>query len=260
MSYLSKIIENKRSEVKGAKERIPLKELKTKLDSLKPRRNFKGAITRPHHINLIAEIKKASPSAGVLREDFDPVKIAQVYKSTGAHALSVLTDEKYFGGNLEFMRKIRGKVDLPILRKDFMIDEYQIYESAVYGADAILLIADILSEDQMKRFNEIACEFGLACIAEVHSEEDMGKALNSNIDIIGINNRDLRTFKIDIEATTRLIKLMPKGRAAVSESGITTHENVMYLKSLGVNAVLIGEAFMRSQDIGAKVKEIMGVA
>jgi indole-3-glycerol phosphate synthase len=208
-------------------------------------------------MNLIAEIKKASPSKGILRGDFNPVKIAITYQANGAHAISVLTDERFFEGRLEYIKKIKEHISLPVLRKDFFIDEYQIYESVLAGADAILLICELLSTDEMRDFYRLATSLGLDVIVEAHNEEDLDKALAIDAAIIGINNRDLHTFKVDITTTQRLIRLVPPGKIIVSESGIKQYEDIMFLKSLGVNAVLIGEAFMETDDIASKMRQIM---
>lgn len=255
---LAQIVEHKRQEVALAKEVRPLEVLRERARTLKPRRDFRGAISRPHHLNLIAEIKQASPSAGTIRAEVDPLQIAQIYQVAGAQALSVLTDERFFGGHLGYLAQVRAVSTLPILRKDFIIDLYQVYESAVAGADAILLIADLLSPDELGECLAAAGELGLATIVEVHTEEDLQKALAAGAQIIGINNRDLHTFKVDRETVARLIRHIPKDRTVVAESGLRTHDDVMYMKSFGVHAVLIGEAFMAAQDIRAKVREVMG--
>ena len=258
---LNNIVEEKKKEIETAKKRIPQKDL---LDSLRDRQThqkphfFKHSLAKRNHIHLIAEVKKASPSAGVLREDFDPLKIALAYEANGASAISVLTDEKFFQGQISHLEKIKKNVHLPVLRKDFIIDEYQIYESILKGADATLLIADLLTAEELKGFLAIGKENKFDFLVEVHSEEDVQKALDAGCDIIGINNRDLHTFKVDVHTTTRLINAIPHDKIRVSESGIRTRENVSYLRSLGVDAVLIGEVFMRSDDIGAKVRELLG--
>lgn len=254
---LAQIVEHKRQEVALAKEVRPLEVLKERAQQLKGRRDFQAAISRPHQINLIAEIKQCSPSAGTIRAEVDPVQIAQIYQAAGAQALSVLTDERFFSGHLGYIAQARTVTTLPVLRKDFLIDLYQVYESAVAGADAVLLIADLLSAEELREFHEVAGSLGMAALVEVHSEEDLRKALGAGAPIIGINNRDLHTFKVDRETTARLIRHIPKGHTVVAESGLTTHEDVLYMKSLGVQAVLIGEAFMASPDIRAKVRELM---
>ncbi|MBI4314261.1 MAG: indole-3-glycerol phosphate synthase TrpC [Candidatus Omnitrophica bacterium] len=255
---LAQIIEHKRQEVALAKEVRPLEVLKERAQTLKPRRNFKDAVGRLHHINLIAEIKQSSPSAGIIRPEADPVQIAQIYQAAGAQALSVLTDERFFNGHLGYLAQVRAVSGLPVLRKDFIIDAYQLYESAVAGADAVLLITDLLSVEEVQIFLEIVENLGMAAVVEVHSEEDLQKALQAHAKIIGINNRDLHTFKVDKETTARIIRHIPKGHLVVAESGLKSHEDVMYVKSLGVNAVLIGEAFMSAADVREKVREVMG--
>lgn len=257
---LNSILEEKNKEIAAAKKKVPQETLLREIEK-RPRASrphfFKHSIGKHNSMRLIAEVKKASPSSGVIREDFDPVKIALTYEAAGAAAISVLTDEKFFQGNISYLEKIKKNVRVPVLRKDFIIDEYQVYESIAIGADAALLIADLLSEKELKRFLAIGMEYDLDFLTEVRSEEDVQKALSSGCDIIGINNRDLHTFKVDTHTTTRLIKLVPHDKIVVSESGIRTRENILYLKSLGVNAVLIGEFLMRSDDIGRTIKELM---
>lgn len=256
---LAKILESVKLQLSQQKTGIPQEELMKKLNSSKVSRNFKHNINIPHKINLIAELKKTSPTKAVFRKDFDAVSIARIYQANGANALSVLTEKEFFGGQLEFINEVKNAVSLPILRKDFIIDEYQIYESAVNGADALLLIADILTDEELKRYSLLAKSLGVEPVIEVHTEEDLEKTLSADAQIIGINNRDLHTFKVDMQTTERLIRLIPKGKIIISESGIKTHEDVMFLKSLGVSCVLIGEAFLSSVDIGAKLREVMGV-
>ncbi len=254
---LSRIIEEKRRVVDEAKRVKPEADLIKEIRSLSVRSSFKKNISRPHHMNLIAEIKKASPSKGILRGDFNPVKIAITYQANGASAISVITDERFFEGKLDYISKVRPNVSIPILRKDFFIDEYQIYETVASGAEAILLIPEILSYAEMSKFYNLATELGLDCLVEVHNEEDIEKALAIGASIIGINNRDLHTFKVDLGVTQRLIRLIPQNKVIVSESGIKSYEDIMSLKSLGINAVLVGEAFMEADDIAAKMKEMM---
>ena len=254
---LSRIIEEKRKEIDEAKRAKPLEELAREVKGICVKSSFKKNISRPHHINLIAEIKKASPSKGILRGDFNPIKIGVTYQANGASAISILTDERFFEGKLEYIKKVKESVSLPILRKDFIIDEYQIYESVAAGADAILLIAELLSSNEMTGFYNLATSLGLDVLMETRTEEDVEKALATGGSIIGINNRDLHNFKVDLDATQKLIRLIPQNRIKVSESGIRTYEDVMFLKSLGVNAVLIGEAFMEAGDIAAKMREIL---
>lgn len=254
---LSRIIEEKRKVVEEAKRAKPQEELLIQIKNLSVKSSFRKNISRPHHVNLIAEIKKASPSKGILRGDFNPIKIGITYQANGASAISILTDERFFEGKLEHLIKVHENVSIPILRKDFFIDEYQIYETVAAGADAILLICDILSLAELTKFYNIASELGLDCLLEVHNEEDIEKALAIDAAIIGINNRDLHTFKVDMGVTQRLIRMIPPNKVIVSESGIKRYEDIMFLKSLGVNAVLIGEAFMEADDIAAKMREMM---
>ncbi len=256
---LSQIIEEKEREIAQRKANLTLGDLKSALDGEAiPRRDFKKAISQ-EGINLIAEIKKKSPSKGVIRKDFKPLEIALDYAVAGAKALSVLTDEKFFGGDIKLIKEIKKEVgDLPVLQKDFIIDEYQVYEAAFSGADAVLLIADILTVEQLKKFRGIAKGLGMDAVCEAHTQEDLDKILEIDAGIIGINNRNLHDFKVDLENTPRLIRGIPEGKIIIAESGIKSYNDVMYLKSLGVNAVLIGEAFMAAPDIVAKVREIMG--
>jgi len=254
---LSKIIQEKRKEIEKAKNLLPIKDLMEKVSKITIRSSFKRNISRLHQMNLIAEIKKASPHRGIIRGDFNHIKIALTYQAHGASALSVLTDERFFDGRLLYIKDIKERVTIPILRKDFIIDEYQVYQTALCGADAILLIADILTAEELKRFLHITKELGMDGLCEVHNEEDIQKCTAAGAGIIGINNRDLHTFKVDLNTTQRLIRFIPSGKVIVSESGIRTYEDVMFMKSMGVNAVLIGEAFMEADDIAAKVREIM---
>jgi len=253
---LSKIIQEKRKFVEESKSRISLRDIAEKAAKAYIKSSFKRNISRPHQINLIAEIKKASPTRGIIRGDFNPVQIALTYQAQGANAISVLTDERFFEGKLQYLKDVKDRVTIPVIRKDFIIDEYQVYESAAWGADAILLIANILTLEEIKKYSETAKNLGMDVLCEAHNEEDIQKALDSGLTIIGINNRDLHNFKVDLTTTQRLIRLIPEGKIKVSESGIRTYQDVMFLKSLGVNAVLIGEAFMESDDIGAKIREI----
>jgi indole-3-glycerol phosphate synthase len=254
---LSKIINEKRKEIEIARQEMPDQKLKELASKIYLKSSFKRNVARPHHINLIAELKKASPSRGIIRGDFNPLKIALTYQANGACALSVLTDERFFAGSLKTLKEFKQKITLPLLRKDFIIDEYQIYESLYWGADAILLIAQILTEQELCGFYKLAKALGMDVLVEVHNEEDLEKTIKSGASIIGINNRDLNTFRVDIETTQRLVRLIPDSKTKVSESGIKTYEDVMFLKSLGINAVLIGEAFMEAEDIASKMRDIM---
>jgi indole-3-glycerol phosphate synthase len=228
-------------------------------------RNFFSAVTTPGKkpLNLIAEIKKASPSAGVIREDFDPVEIAKEYAAAGADALSVLTDEKYFQGKLEYLEMVREVVKLPVLRKDFLIDPYQVYESRVAGADAVLLIAEALETSVMIDLQILATELNMTCLIEVHDLDNLMRVRDNVIgfphrsySLLGINNRDLRTFKTDLGTTLRMSELVADRRVLVSESGINTSDDIRKLAEAGVAAVLVGESLMRSGDISSKIAEL----
>lgn len=230
-------------------------------------RNFFQAVTRKgaKPVNLIAEIKKASPSAGVIRADFDPVQIATAYAGAGADALSVLTDETYFQGKLEYIQQVREAVGLPVLRKDFIIDSYQVYESRAAGADAILLIAECLEMSTLIDLQILATELNMTCLIEVHDLDNLMRVRDQAIgfphksySLLGINNRDLRTFKTDLGTTLRMAELVEDRTVLVSESGISTYADILKLEAAGVGAVLVGESLMRSPDIGQKVRELFG--
>jgi indole-3-glycerol phosphate synthase len=253
---LVKIVAAKKREVAEKQRSLPLANLKARLSSNNAPRDFATAI-KGNNIKLVAEVKKASPSRGVLVREFDPVALASTFESGGAAAISVLTETAYFQGNLKYLEQIREKVGLPLLRKDFIFDEYQVYESAACGADALLLIASILSPDQLRGLLEVSHDLGLSCLVEVHDEKELDEALNSGAAIIGINNRDLNTFKTDIETTRRLRPLVPDGKIVVSESGIVRREDVKKLREWRVDAVLVGEALVTAPDIPARIKELM---
>lgn len=254
-TILDKIVGEKREAVNLAKSRTPLAVLK-ELIAQRKSYDFEGAL-RGKVVKLIAEVKKASPSKGILCPDFNPVELAQTYARNGAAAISVLTEEKYFLGKLEYLTAIREKVEVPLLRKDFIFDEYQIYESAAYGADAILLITAILEKEELEEFLQISKDLKLSCLVEVHNEEELFKTLLAGAEIIGINNRDLNTFKTDTNTTRRLRMLIPEENIVVSESGISNRDDMKKMKECKVNAVLVGEALVTAQDIPAKMKELL---
>ena len=254
---LDDIIAHKKLEVDAQKQNTPLDEIKQALVDVEPVRGFKAAISAPGRVNLIAEIKKASPSRGIIRSDFDPEAIARIYQDNGAAAISVLTDRKFFQGDLSFLTMARSVTSsVSILRKDFIIDEYQIYQARLAGADAILLIAAALDLSDMKRFLDIAHSMDLDCLVEVHSEDELEAVLNTDASIIGINNRDLRTFKTDVQTTSQLMPMIPDGRIVVSESGISSRADVEFLQRCGVNAMLVGESLMKSDDIGLGIRQL----
>ncbi len=258
--FLDDILTEKKKQIEESKSIITQDKLLEQLEAVPQTRDFKRAIAKPNRINLVAEIKKASPSCGIIRENFDPLSIAKIYQENNVDAISVLTEENFFKGKLSYVNDIKKVTILPILHKDFIIDEYQIYESAAAGSDAILLISGILSKAELARFVTIANKFDIDVVVEVHTQEDLKKALSLDVKIIGINNRDLQTFEVDINTTSRLIGLIPKDKVIISESGISNYKTVMYLKDLGVNAALIGEAFMAAEDIGTKIKEVMRIS
>ena len=207
-------------------------------------------------ISVIAEVKKASPSKGLIRESFDHMEIARDYLDSDVQAISILTEQSFFLGDGSFLRDIRGISDIPLLRKDFIIDEYQIYEAYILGADAILLIAAILSDDALKRYKGIAEGLGMKCLTEVHDQGELDRVLFLDFDIIGINNRNLTTFEEDIHTTASLSRFIPSGKVTVSESAIRSHEDLYYLNEIGVDAVLVGEYFMRSDNIPVAVSRL----
>src|SRR2546423_12537661 len=265
-TILDEIIQSKRQEVAERKVRVPIEQLKETITTLGRPRNFFQAVSKKPKdkpLNLIAEVKKASPSAGVIRADFDPVKIAEAYASAGANALSVLTDEKYFQRKLEYLHMIRDVVKLPVLRKDFIIDPYQVYEARANGADAILLIAECLPTNQLIDLQILATELNLTTLIEVHDLANLMRVRDNVIgfphrsySLLGINNRDLRTFKTDLGTTLRVAELIDDKDVLVSESGINTREDVKKLADAGVRAVLVGESLMRSDDIAGKIREM----
>lgn len=221
-------------------------------------RPFRSAINRGEEIGLIAEVKKASPSAGLIATNFNPINQAREYARGGAHALSILTDEKYFGGKLAYLEDVRTQVDLPLLRKDFIVHEWQVYESSVAGADAILLIVAAFQEDALlQHLYDTAKACHLDVLVEVHDLREMDRALDLGADIIGINNRNLNTFKVDLKTTEALAEEIPGDCVAVSESGIKTEEDVRFLRDQGINAILVGETLMRADNVPAKIAELL---
>ncbi|MBN1832361.1 MAG: indole-3-glycerol phosphate synthase TrpC [Deltaproteobacteria bacterium] len=255
-SRLKEILAEKEREV----ERLKREGLTGKAEGrLLPVRDFKGALSAPGRINLIAEIKSASPSAGVIRENVDPLSVGRMYEDAGAAAISLLTDHQFFGGDLKNLPILKEAVSLPILRKDFILDEIQIEESSLWGADAILLIARILTKKEMTKFLELCRTFGMATLTEIHDRDDLDKALECGAEIIGINNRDLDTFEINLNTTLELAPRIPEGRVKVSESGIKRGEDVHPLKQVGIQAILVGTSLMQSHDIGGKVRELAGL-
>ena len=235
---------------------MPVSTLKERIDRQKAPLDFALALSGDS-TRLIAEIKRASPSRGVLCPNFNPVALAKTYAQGGAAAISVLTEANYFDGSIEHLAAIREEVGLPLLRKDFIFDRYQIYESGAYGADALLLIVAILSQEQLEELLSLSHRLGLSCLVEVHNEDEVERALLSGAKIIGINNRDLNTFTVDINITHRLRHLIPQERIVVSESGIRSRGDIEKLKGWGVNAVLVGETLVTAGDIPTKMRELI---
>ncbi|HSW64394.1 MAG TPA: indole-3-glycerol phosphate synthase TrpC [Dissulfurispiraceae bacterium] len=260
MNVLKQLLDTKKQRLDQAKYALPLNELKAKVGGVAPARDFAAAVKSSGTVRLIAELKKASPSRGLIQPDFDPVTIASIYEEHGANAISCLTEEDYFQGHLSFLPLVHKAVKLPILRKDFIFDPYQIYEARVNNADAILLIAAALQTNQAQDYIHLSQELGMAVLFEVHNEADLEKALAIDAPIIGINNRNLITLKIDLETTFRLKAQIPAGKIVVAESGITTRADVVRLDAASIDAMLVGTVLMKSKDIGAKTRELLGTA
>lgn len=255
MSILDDIIIKKKEEVQLRKKNHPFSEIRKGLRT--ETRDFKGALQQPE-ISLITEIKRKSPSKGMIREDFHPVSIARTYQANGASALSVLTDESFFGGCSEYLTQARAATELPVLRKDFIIDAYQIAEARHIGADAVLLIAACIDRYQMTAFIQYAKDLGMACLVEVHSKKELEEVLRTPAEIIGINNRNLATFEVTLATSLNLKELIPDSIVTVSESGIHTRDDVDVLESAGFDALLIGESLMKSENIGVRLQELLG--
>jgi indole-3-glycerol phosphate synthase len=271
---LDRIIETKRREVEAGRGRVSIDEFKAQVRDLPRTRNFFSALSHdptlnirnPKILNVIAEVKKASPSAGVIKGDFDPVQIAKAYAAAGADALSVLTDEPYFQGKLEYLAAVKREVELPILRKDFIVDPWQIYESRVAGADAILLIAEVLHTHELIDLQILATELNLTTLIEVHTIENLMRVRDSVIgfphksySLLGINNRDLQSFKSDVATTLRMLDLVEDRTVLVSESGIATREHTEKLAKNGVRTVLVGETLMRAGDVAGTMKQLFAI-
>lgn len=258
---LNKIVAVKREEVAAAIQRKPLEAMRFDAESRVLTRDFVGALRAKIAAGqpaVIAEIKKASPSKGVLRADFIPADIAQSYAEYGAACLSVLTDVQFFQGCIDYLKQARASCQLPVLRKDFMVDAYQIYESRAMGADAILLIAACLDDAQMKDFEQIARSLDMAVLVEVHDAAELARALKLKTPLIGVNNRNLKTFEVSLDTTLRLMQDIPADRLLVCESGIHSRDDVLRMGAAGVNAFLVGEAFMRAKEPGEALAALFG--
>jgi indole-3-glycerol phosphate synthase len=259
MNILDEIVASKVREVAASRKRMPLEELEAQAAEAPPARDFRAALAGPGPIRLIAEVKKASPSVGVIRADFDPIAIARAYQAHGAHALSVLTDVPYFQGHLSYLARIRASVAIPLLRKDFLIDEYQVVEARVAGADAVLLIAECLDDHALMSLRERAQGLGMAALVEFHDPANLERVLASGADLVGVNNRDLTRFETDLETTLRMRDRVPAGVTLVSESGIRDRSDVERLERAGVDAVLVGESLMKHADVGRATASLMGL-
>jgi indole-3-glycerol phosphate synthase len=260
MSVLDTIVERKKERLLLARLKRPLSELKAATRDLDSPRDFRGALRRNGGpLRMIAEVKKASPSMGLIRKDFDPAAIASIYEEKAVDAVSVITEEDVFHGRLDFLSLVKKAVTRPVLRKDFIFDEYQVYEARANGADALLLIASLVGTNQAAEYLHLAAELGMSVLFEIHDTGELEKALRIRAPIVGINNRDLRTMTTDLETSVRLRKEIPNDRIVVSESGISKRVDVVALESAGIDAMLVGTCLMESGDIGAKIDMLRGV-
>ena len=257
-TILDKIVAAKREEIAAAQHAQPLAALRDQLATAPPVRDFFAALAAQGPIKLIAEVKKASPSKGVIRDDFDPVSIAETYATHGASCISVLTDEQFFQGHLDYLRAIRQRVAVPLLRKDFILDEYQIVEARVAGADAVLLIAECLDDCHLRALHNATLELGMTPLVELYEPANVARVLEAGATLVGVNNRDLRSFEVDLQHTVRLRQQIPPDCVLVGESGIYSRADVMLLESAGVDAMLVGESLMREADIGSAVRSLLG--
>ena len=255
ISILNEILEYKRGLIKKNKQKYDA--YRKSVQKRETPGAFRKCIAKPGQINLIAEIKKASPSKGLIRKDFDPVSIARIYEAQGAAAISVLAEDKYFLGKPEFIKEVSSQVKLPLLTKDFILDQGQVYEALANGASAVLLIAAVLTDGKLRDLIRLTGTLGMDSLVEVHNEQELDRSLAAGADILGINNRDLTTFDVDMNTAQRMVPRVPKSKIIVAESGYHAHDEITALENAGVHAVLIGEAFMRESDIARKIKEIM---
>jgi indole-3-glycerol phosphate synthase len=257
-NILDKILSHKRLEVENALRRRPLRDLMKQADQSPPAKDFLQPLTQSPPIRLIAEVKKASPSKGVIRPNFDPEAIAQAYVEGGASCLSVLTDEHFFQGSLETLTRIRSVVNIPLLRKDFIVHPYQVFEARVAGADAVLLIAECLSRQELRSIYQLVCELGMTALIEVYDRRNLDNVLSTGAPLIGVNNRNLQTFEVDLQHTVRVRSEIPEDRWVVAESGIYSREDALMLQANRVHAMLVGEALMRQTDIAAATRSLVG--
>ncbi|MEC7498535.1 MAG: indole-3-glycerol phosphate synthase TrpC [Planctomycetota bacterium] len=257
-NILDKIVAKKRKEIAESRARTPLASVQQSAADAPSPKDFLGALQASQGIGLIAEIKKASPSKGLIREDFDPPSIAKTYAAHGASCISILTDETFFQGSLSYLQQVRAVVDTPLLRKEFILDIYQIYEARAAGADAVLLIAEILTATELAHFSDLAQQLGMVALIELYDPDNLPAVLATGTPLIGVNNRDLRTFEVDLGHTVRLRNQIPENILLVGESGIHSREDALYLQEHGVNAMLVGESLMREANIGSAVDRLLG--
>ena len=257
-SILEKIVNHKLTEIAAAKAARPLEDVAAAADNAAAPRNFLAALQNATGIALIAEVKKASPSKGIIRADFDPVAIAKIYAESGASCISVLTDENFFQGHLDYLTAIKQQVNIPLLRKDFIIDQYQVFEARAAGADAVLLIAECLEADQLISLHKRIRALGMTPLVELYDQQNVEKVMAADPVLVGVNNRDLNTFEVDLSHSVKVKQLLPESVTFVSESGIYTRTDVEMLEKSGVDAMLVGESLMRADDIGAAVKTLLG--
>jgi len=257
-TILDDIVAHKRQEIAASQAACSVEELERRVAEAPAPRNFFAALAASGPIRLIAEVKKASPSRGIIRDDFDPLQIAEIYQAHGATCLSVLTDERFFQGKLDYLRAIRDQVNLPVLRKDFILDRYQLLEARAAGADAVLLIAECLDDCHLRSLHNEAVRLGMSPLVELYEPENLQRVFDAGATLIGINNRDLRTFQVDLEHTLRMRERIPDECVLVAESGIRTRADVTRLEAGGVDAILVGESLMASSDIGAAVDQLLG--
>ena len=258
MTILDEILVKTRSKLEADRATRGVAELEAAVADLPPCRDFHAALAAGEEVQLIAEVKRASPSAGLIREDFDPISIAQAYRDGGAACISVLTDEPFFQGSLSYLAQVRGAVDLPLLRKDFIVDRYQLLQAREVGADCVLLIAECLEENALQELCEQAVELGLQTLVELYEPANLQAVLKTSTTLVGINNRNLHTFETTLEHSLALRPQIPADRLVVGESGIRTHDDLKRLGSGGVKAVLVGESLMRQADIGAATRRLLG--
>jgi indole-3-glycerol phosphate synthase len=256
-TILDRIVQTKRTEIARARATVSESELRARIVDAPPVRDFFAALAAEGPIKLIAEVKKASPSVGLIRADFDPVAIARIYEAHGATCISVLTDEPHFQGHLSYLTAIRAAIGLPVLRKDFILDSYQLLEARAAGADAVLLIAECLDDCNLRKLFNETCELGMTPLVELYEPTNLSRVLEAGATLIGVNNRNLHTFEVDLEHTIRIRREVPDDCLLVGESGIKTRADVEKLSTAGVDAILVGESLMREPDIGAAVDQLL---